>query len=92
MHQVYQPTGKKAMDEGMIEVKERHAYVVFFKTDESGFVPVGQVKKTSAQQARAVDRHACLLRVLLAWPSEVLYCVWRFVFPLTAPALFRTPV
>ncbi|CAN0345729.1 unnamed protein product, partial [Pylaiella littoralis] len=40
--QVYQPTGKKAMDEGMIEVKERHAYVVFFKTDESGFVPVGQ--------------------------------------------------
>lgn len=41
--QVYQPTGPKAMQDGMIEVKERHAFVVFFKTDESGFVPVGQV-------------------------------------------------
>ncbi|CAM9654448.1 unnamed protein product, partial [Scytosiphon promiscuus] len=40
--QVYQPTGPKAMQDGMIEVKERHAFVVFFKTDESGFVPVGQ--------------------------------------------------
>ena len=37
------PSGEKAMQEGMIEVKERHAFVVFFKTDESGFVPVGQV-------------------------------------------------
>ena len=41
--QVYMPSGEKAMQEGMIEVKERHAFVVFFKTDESGFVPVGQV-------------------------------------------------
>lgn len=32
------------MKDGMIEVKDRHAFVVFFKTDESGFVPVGQVR------------------------------------------------
>ena len=48
--QVYQPSGPKAMHDGMIEVKERHAFVVFFKTDESGFVPVGQVRQDKTRQ------------------------------------------
>lgn len=65
LHQVYQPTGKKAMDEGMIEVKERHAYVVFFKTDESGFVPVGQVRE---KRLHACTRHA------KPQPSRPSYC------------------
>lgn len=43
--QVYQPTGRKALKGGLIQVKERHAFVVFFFTDESGFVPVGQVTR-----------------------------------------------
>lgn len=61
--QVYQPSGPKAMQDGMIEVKERHAFVVFFKTDESGFVPVGQVK-----QDRPIDQNPTpTLRFILSY-------------------------
>ena len=54
--QVYQPTGPKAMQDGMIEVKDRHAFVVFFKTDESGFVPVGQVTERERERERESER------------------------------------
>ena len=60
------------MQEGMIEVKERHAFVVFFKTDESGFVPVGQVRPFSQNllpaRARAVVRLP--LALLASYLSE----------------------
>ena len=60
MMQVYQPSGPKAMADGMIEVKERHAFVVFFKTDESGFVPVGQVRRDRHSQDNAKPRRVCM--------------------------------
>lgn len=44
VQQVYQPTGVKTIKGASIDVKERHAFVVFFHTDESGLVPVGKVR------------------------------------------------
>lgn len=93
--QVYQPTGRKALKGGLIQVKERHAFVVFFYTDESGFVPVGQVsaawdtfvlwgeggREFRAQNAFFCHRASLICRIHL--PVPVLPCC---LVPATAPS------